>query len=238
MGSGHSPVEPLPPFGGRLRSGARRSSESRRPGPGRAARGSRPAGPTGASPIPRRGRRPARCWGRSASSRTGSGKAPSCCRKPSGWSPSLLGAHLNLAQAYLLQGNADQALPLFRRVLELDPKNATARMALARAETEKGNYKKSLELAPPVLAAFKESPEGLLILAAELLEDGGPVLRRRARRPRKRVFRTFPPPGPSASPSSWSRAASSRKASTFSRPPARRRLRPSTWPAPWAPPTR
>ncbi len=86
--------------------------------------------------------------------------------------PRLVGAHLNLAQAYTLQGKDDLALPLFRRVLELDPSNAGARMALARSETEKGNYKHSLELAKPALAAFKQSPEGLLILATDYLKTG------------------------------------------------------------------
>jgi tetratricopeptide (TPR) repeat protein len=86
--------------------------------------------------------------------------------------PHLLGAHLNLAQLYTLQGKAELALPVFRRVLELDPSNAGARMALARSETEKGNYQQSLELARPALADFKESPEGLLILATDFLKTG------------------------------------------------------------------
>ena len=86
--------------------------------------------------------------------------------------PRLVGAHLSLAQVYTLQGKPELALPLFRRVLELDPSNAAARMALARSETEKGNYKRSLELAQPALAAFKQSPEGLLILAADYLKTG------------------------------------------------------------------
>jgi tetratricopeptide (TPR) repeat protein len=86
--------------------------------------------------------------------------------------PRLLGAHLNLAQAYTLQGKSELALPLFRRVLELDASNVPARMALARSEAEKGNYKRSLELAKPALAAFKQSPEGLLILATDFLKTG------------------------------------------------------------------
>jgi len=86
--------------------------------------------------------------------------------------PRLLGAHLNLAQVYTLQGKAELAAPVFRRVLELDPSNAAARMALARSETEKGNYQRSLELARPGLAAFKQSPEGLFILATDFLKTG------------------------------------------------------------------
>jgi tetratricopeptide (TPR) repeat protein len=86
--------------------------------------------------------------------------------------PRLLGAHLTLAQVYIQQGRQARALDLFRRVLELDASNATARMALARAETEKHNYARSLELAKPVLDDFKDSPEGLFILATDYLKTG------------------------------------------------------------------
>jgi tetratricopeptide (TPR) repeat protein len=86
--------------------------------------------------------------------------------------PQLLGAQLNLAQVYGLQGKDALALPVFRRVLELDPSNAAARIALARAETEKGHYKASLELARPALSSFKQSPDGLLVVAADYLEMG------------------------------------------------------------------
>jgi tetratricopeptide (TPR) repeat protein len=86
--------------------------------------------------------------------------------------PQLVGAQLNLAQVYSLQGKDAAALPLFRRVLERDASNAAARMALARAETEKGNYKASLELAKPALAAFKLSPDGVLVLAVDFLKTG------------------------------------------------------------------
>lgn len=86
--------------------------------------------------------------------------------------PRLPGAHLTLAQLYAQQGRPERALGEFRRVLELDPKNATARMALAGSETDKGNYARSLELARPALAAFKDSPEGLFILATDYLKTG------------------------------------------------------------------
>ena len=86
--------------------------------------------------------------------------------------PRLLGAHLSLAQVYTLQARGDLALGIFRRVLELDPSNAAARVALARSEAEKGNYRQSLELARPVLADFKQSPEGLFVLATSFLKTG------------------------------------------------------------------
>ncbi len=126
-------------------------------------------------------------------------------------------------------------LPLFRRVLELDPSNATARMALARAETEKGNYARSLELARPALAAFEQSPEGLLILATDFLKTGtGP------RPPRwSRTWKRLPDVPPAASvqlrPAARRRAASSRRASiVLEHCPARPTLPRTSWPSPSA----
>ena len=83
--------------------------------------------------------------------------------------PRLVGAQLNLAQAYSLQGKEDQAVPVFRRVLELDPANATARIALARSETEKGNYKRSLAgtTDDPYLKLFDEGVPALAEAAYE-----------------------------------------------------------------------
>ena len=86
--------------------------------------------------------------------------------------PRLVGAHLNLAQVYTLQGKPDLALGLFRRILELDGLNIAARLALARAETEKQNFRQSLGLAQPVLAQFKQSPDGLFVLATDFLKLG------------------------------------------------------------------
>jgi tetratricopeptide (TPR) repeat protein len=86
--------------------------------------------------------------------------------------PALIGAHLTLAQVYILQGKSELALRLSRRILELDPSNAAARLALARSETEKGNYRQSLDLAQPVLSQFKQSPEGLFVLATDFLKTG------------------------------------------------------------------
>jgi tetratricopeptide (TPR) repeat protein len=65
--------------------------------------------------------------------------------------PRLLGAHLNLADVYTRQGKPDLALASFRRVLELDPSNATATSALG---------------------AFKQSPDGVLALAADAVKRG------------------------------------------------------------------
>jgi len=84
--------------------------------------------------------------------------------------PHLLGAHLSLAQVYTLQGKPGLALPLYRRVLTLDPSNTAARLALAQSELEKGHYQKSLELAKPVLPALKQSVDGLFLLATDYLK--------------------------------------------------------------------
>jgi tetratricopeptide (TPR) repeat protein len=84
----------------------------------------------------------------------------------------LLGAHLSLGQIYTLQGKSQQALALFRRALELDPLNPVARLAVAHAEMDKANYRRSLDLAQPVLDDFKHSPEGLYVLATGYLKTG------------------------------------------------------------------
>ena len=86
--------------------------------------------------------------------------------------PHLLGAHLSLADVYDVQGKPQLALALYRQVLVLDPSNALARFALARAETEKGNYRKSLELARPALATLQGSAEGLVVLATDFVKLG------------------------------------------------------------------
>jgi tetratricopeptide (TPR) repeat protein len=84
--------------------------------------------------------------------------------------PRLLGAHLSLAQLYMLQAKPELAMSLFRRALALDPSNAAARLALAQSETQKGNYRHSLELAQPILAVLKQSPDGLFVLATDYLK--------------------------------------------------------------------
>ena len=86
--------------------------------------------------------------------------------------PRLLGAHLTLAEVYTLQEKPALALGIYRRVLELDWTNAMARLALARSEVETGNYQRALEVARPALSAFKQSPEGLLVLATAFLKTG------------------------------------------------------------------
>jgi cellulose synthase operon protein C len=86
--------------------------------------------------------------------------------------PRLLGAQLSLAQVYTLQNKPELALARFQTVLELDPDNATARLALARSEVEKKNYEHALKLTEPVRTVLRESPEGLFVITAALLKSG------------------------------------------------------------------
>ncbi len=86
--------------------------------------------------------------------------------------PKLVGARLSLAEAYAVQGKQAPAIAMYRRVLELDSSNAPARFALARYEGEKGNYRQSLELARPISADLKKSPDGLLLLATDYTKSG------------------------------------------------------------------
>ncbi|MGH9514972.1 MAG: tetratricopeptide repeat protein [Terriglobales bacterium] len=86
--------------------------------------------------------------------------------------PRLVGARLSLAEAYTAQGKQAPAIAMYRRVLELDSSNALARFALARYESEKGNYRQSLELVTPISAELKKSPDGLLLLANAYIKVG------------------------------------------------------------------
>jgi tetratricopeptide (TPR) repeat protein len=86
--------------------------------------------------------------------------------------PRLLGARLTLAEVYTIQGKTEPALAMYRRILQLDSSNATARLALASSEAEKGNYQKSLTIVGPSLPALKKSPDGLLLLATDYLKTG------------------------------------------------------------------
>ena len=79
--------------------------------------------------------------------------------------PSLVGARLNLGQAYALLGKHDLAREMFRAVLDQAPDNAVARVELARVENRKGNHRKAVDLARPVEAQLRASPDGLVLLA-------------------------------------------------------------------------
>lgn len=86
--------------------------------------------------------------------------------------PRLVGAQLSLAQVYALQNKPDLSRARYRKVLELDPGNPSARLALARAEVERRNYEQALRLTEPVRTVLRESPEGLFVIAAAQLKTG------------------------------------------------------------------
>ena len=78
--------------------------------------------------------------------------------------PKLIGARLNLAQAYMLSGRAGPAMETYKQVLALDTTNATARFELANEQLSKGNYRSSLDLARPVVAASSTAPPNSAIV--------------------------------------------------------------------------
>lgn len=86
--------------------------------------------------------------------------------------PRLVGAQLSLAQVYTLQNKSGLALAHFRKVLELDPDNPSARLAIARSEIENGHYQRALTLTAPVRSTLRQSPEGLYVVTAALLKSG------------------------------------------------------------------
>ena len=66
----------------------------------------------------------------------------------------LVGAHLSLAQVYMLQGEPALALPLFERALKLAPSNADARLGVAWSAMESGQFQRSKEVAAPLMAEW------------------------------------------------------------------------------------
>lgn len=79
--------------------------------------------------------------------------------------PDLVGARLNLAQAYTLLGKDGRAEDLFRDVLVRAPTNANARLGLVRIEAKKGNHRQALDFAKSVEEQLRASPDGLLLLS-------------------------------------------------------------------------
>jgi tetratricopeptide (TPR) repeat protein len=66
----------------------------------------------------------------------------------------LVGAHLSLAQVYMLQRQPALALPLFEHVLKVAPSNADARLGVAWSAMEAGQYPRSIEVAGPLMAEW------------------------------------------------------------------------------------
>jgi tetratricopeptide (TPR) repeat protein len=89
--------------------------------------------------------------------------------------PGLLGARLSLAEVYSLQEKPQRALQLYRQVLDQDSSNVIARFYLAGAESAKGNYRQSLDLAKPAADSLRQSADGLLLLATDFIKLGDPA---------------------------------------------------------------
>ena len=81
--------------------------------------------------------------------------------------PGLVGARVALGEVYAVTGKQTQAREIFGKVLRVDPNNQEARFALAQLESETGNFSASLRAAEPVLAEFRRSPDGILLLAKD-----------------------------------------------------------------------
>ena len=86
--------------------------------------------------------------------------------------PNLLGARLNLAQAYELLERPDKAESMYRSVLAAAPDNAVARLAVIRAAGRKGRHQEAVDLASPVETVLRSSPDGLLVLARSYVGVG------------------------------------------------------------------
>jgi tetratricopeptide (TPR) repeat protein len=80
--------------------------------------------------------------------------------------PQLVGARINLGQAYLLQGNPKQAQASFQEALKRDPSNFNARFDLAKLESSLLNFQGSLDVAKPIVSQLYETEEGILLLAS------------------------------------------------------------------------
>src|SRR5436309_14410973 len=79
--------------------------------------------------------------------------------------PHLVGARTSLGNAYLLQGKPDLARRSFQQAVRLDPGNFNARFELAKVDASLHNYRRSLEVAGPIIAQLSESDDGILLLA-------------------------------------------------------------------------
>jgi tetratricopeptide (TPR) repeat protein len=72
----------------------------------------------------------------------------------------------------LQQDRLREGAELLQEAIRLEPRLLGARLNLAQVYTLQGNYERSLQLAKPALAAFKQSPDGVLILATDFLKTG------------------------------------------------------------------
>jgi len=83
--------------------------------------------------------------------------------------PRFVGAQLNLGNVYVIQGKTSLATARFRDILKIDPSNFEARFALARLDSEAGDYAASIEMAKPIIEKLHHSEDGLVLLASNYL---------------------------------------------------------------------
>lgn len=81
--------------------------------------------------------------------------------------PRLVGARLNLGDAYTRVGKIKEARDAYDQALRLRPDNTTARLDLAQLEASAGDYRASLEVAEPILPLLHKSAEAILVLATD-----------------------------------------------------------------------
>jgi cellulose synthase operon protein C len=109
--------------------------------------------------------------------------------------PHLVGARTSLGNAYLLQGKYDLARSSFQKVVRLDPGNFNARFELAKVEASLHNYRRSLDLAGPIVAQLSNSDDGILLLAT----DYGSLGRKEELRGLVRTWQQLPAPSDESS---------------------------------------
>lgn len=81
--------------------------------------------------------------------------------------PSLVPAHLTLAEVYVQTGKLVQARKEFSEVLHLDPDNREARFGMAKLESASGDFSASLRQAAPIMEELRRSSDGILLLAKD-----------------------------------------------------------------------
>lgn len=81
--------------------------------------------------------------------------------------PGLAGAHIALSEVYAQTGKKEEAGKLLREVLRKEPGNPEVLLALAQLETANGNFSASLSLGEPILAEFRRSAAGIVLLAKD-----------------------------------------------------------------------
>jgi tetratricopeptide (TPR) repeat protein len=109
--------------------------------------------------------------------------------------PHLVGARTSLGDAYLLQGRSDLARRSFQGAVKLDPGNFNARFELAKVESSLHNYRRSLEVAGPIVTQLSESDDGILLLAT----DYGSLGRKEELRGLVRTWQQLPAPSDESS---------------------------------------